>query len=77
MTNELRAKIIGSKLSAETVSTVSPLLYVKQVINSIFIQEVTVSEVITTILSLNTVGRVGMNFQHLLRKEVLITISYL
>ena len=43
---------IGRKLSAETVSTVSPLSYVKQVINSIFIQEVTVSEVRTTILSL-------------------------
>ena len=40
---------IGRKLAAETVSTVSPLSYVKQVINSIFIQEVTVR---TTILSL-------------------------
>ena len=43
---------IGRKLAAQTVFTVSSLSYVKQVINSIFIQEVTVSEVRATILSL-------------------------
>ena len=44
---------IGRKLSEEIVSTVSPLSYVNQVNHSIFIEEVSVTEVRTTILSLN------------------------
>ena len=44
---------IGRKLSKEIVSTVSPLSYVSQVNNSIIIDEVSVTEVKTTILSLN------------------------
>ena len=43
---------IGRKLSKEIVSTVSTLSYVNQVNNSIFIDEVSVTEVRTTILSL-------------------------
>ena len=41
------------KLSEGIVSTVSPLSYVNQVNDSIFIEEVSVTEVRTTILSLN------------------------
>ena len=44
---------IGRKLSEEIVSAVSPLSYVNQVNNSIFIEKVSVTEVRTTILSLN------------------------
>ena len=44
---------IGRKLSEEIVSTVSPLSYVNQVNNRFFIEEVCVTEVRTTILSLN------------------------
>ena len=44
---------IGRKLSERIVSTVSPLSYVNQVNDSILIEEVSVTEVRTTILSLN------------------------
>ena len=44
---------IGRKLSKEMVSTVSSLSYVHQLNNSIVIEEVSVTEVRTTILSLN------------------------
>ena len=43
---------IGRKLSEDIISTVSPLSFVTQVNNSIFIEEVSVTEVRTTILSL-------------------------
>ena len=68
---------IGRKLSEDIISTVSPLSFVIQVNNSIFIAEVSVTEVRTTILSLKTVPQVGTNFRRLLQKQVLIIISCL
>ena len=65
---------IGRKLSEDIISTVSPLSFVTQVNNSIFIDEVSVTEVRTTILSLKTVPQVGTNFRRLLQKQVLIII---
>ena len=43
---------IGRKLSEDIIYTVSPLSFATQVNNSIFIEEVSVTEVRTTILSL-------------------------
>ena len=68
---------IRLKLSEDIISTVSPLSIVTHVNNSIFIEEVSVTEVRTTILSLKTVPQVRANFRRLLQIQVLIIISCL
>ena len=63
---------IDRKLSEEIVSIVSPLSYVNQVNNSIFIEEVSINEVRTTILSLNNSTPGWDEFPTFVAKTVLI-----